>query len=159
MSVRLEKLGSHWTDFHEIWYLSSFRKICWENSSFIKIRQEYGYRTWRSMYIFFLRIKNVSDENCKGKQNTHFAFSNISPLPTMRAVYEEMWKSVVEPGRPQMTIRCMRFACRMSKATDCPVHRREPDGHLQRVTTPDAVLIQFDLLMMSTTLLETCRGL
>ena len=34
-----------------------------------------------------------------------------------------------------------------------------PDGHLQRVTIPDAVLIQFDLLMMSTTLLETCRGL
>ena len=29
-----------------------------------------------------------------------------------------------------------------------------PDGQLQRVTTPDAVLIQFDL-MMSTTLLET----
>jgi hypothetical protein len=27
-----------------------------------------------------------------------------------------------------------------------------------RVTIPDAVLIQFDLLMMSTTLLETCRG-
>ena len=34
-----------------------------------------------------------------------------------------------------------------------------PDGHLQRVTIPDAVLVQFDLLMMSTTLLETCRGL
>ena len=28
-----------------------------------------------------------------------------------------------------------------------------------RVTIPDAVLIQFDLLMMSTTLLETSRGL
>jgi len=27
------------------------------------------------------------------------------------------------------------------------------------VTIPDAVLIQFDLLMMSMTLLETCRGL
>ena len=26
-------------------------------------------------------------------------------------------------------------------------------------TTPDAVLIQFDLLMMSTEFLETCRGL
>jgi len=26
-------------------------------------------------------------------------------------------------------------------------------------TIPDAVLIQFDLLMMSTELLETCRGL
>ena len=34
-----------------------------------------------------------------------------------------------------------------------------PDGHLQKVTIPDAVLIQFDLLMISTTLLETCRGL
>ena len=33
------------------------------------------------------------------------------------------------------------------------------DGHLQRVTIPDAVLIQFDLLMMSMKLLETCRGL
>jgi hypothetical protein len=28
-----------------------------------------------------------------------------------------------------------------------------------RVTIPDAVLIKFDLLMMSTMLLETCRGL
>ena len=28
-----------------------------------------------------------------------------------------------------------------------------PDGHLQRVTIPDAILIQFDLLMMNRTLL------
>jgi len=34
-----------------------------------------------------------------------------------------------------------------------------PEGHLQTVTIPDAVLIKFYLLMMSTTLLETCRGL
>jgi hypothetical protein len=40
-----------------------------------------------------------------------------------------------------------------------PVYRCAPDGHLQRVTIPDAVLIQFDLLMMSTTMLETCRGI
>jgi hypothetical protein len=26
-SVRIEQLGSHWTDFHEIWYLSTFPKI------------------------------------------------------------------------------------------------------------------------------------
>ena len=25
-SVHMEQLGSHWTDFHEIWYLSIFRK-------------------------------------------------------------------------------------------------------------------------------------
>jgi hypothetical protein len=38
-------------------------------------------------------------------------------------------------------------------------HRCAPDGHLQSVTIPDAVLIQCDLLMMSTTVLETCRGI
>jgi hypothetical protein len=27
------------------------------------------------------------------------------------AVYEIMWKNIVEPGRPQMTIRRMRIAC------------------------------------------------
>jgi hypothetical protein len=39
---------------------------------------------------------------------------------------------------------------------DCSVR---PDGHLQSVTIPDTVSIQFDLLMMSTTVLETCRGI
>jgi hypothetical protein len=34
-----------------------------------------------------------------------------------------------------------------------------PDGHLQRVILPGAVLVKFDFLMMSTALLETCRGL
>ena len=53
--------------------------------------------------------------------------------------------------------------------SDRPVHRLSenwlqpcsPDGHLLRVTIPDAVLIQFDLLRMSKILLETCtcRGL
>jgi len=42
----------------------------------------------------------------------------------------------------------------MAKPTTCT-----PDGHLQRVTIPDAVIIEFDLLMISTKLLETCRGL
>jgi len=25
-SVRMEQLGTHWTDYHEIWYLNVFRK-------------------------------------------------------------------------------------------------------------------------------------
>jgi len=38
-SVRMEQVGSHRTDFHEIWYTSIFffRKICGQNSNFIKI--------------------------------------------------------------------------------------------------------------------------
>ena len=40
LSVRME-LSSQWTDFEETWYLSFFfLKICQENLSFIKIRQE-----------------------------------------------------------------------------------------------------------------------
>ena len=29
------------------------------------------------------------------------------------AVYEIMWKNIVEPDRPQMTVRRMRIACRI----------------------------------------------
>ena len=43
--------------------------------------------------------------------------SNNSP-PENRAVYEIMWKNVVQPGRPQMTIWCMRIAYWITKATD-----------------------------------------
>jgi len=37
--------------------------------------------------------------------------------PENRAVYEIMWKNVVEPGRRQITIRCMRIACWITNAT------------------------------------------
>jgi hypothetical protein len=39
-SLRMQQLGCHWTDVHEIWYLSIFRKICRENSIVINIQQE-----------------------------------------------------------------------------------------------------------------------
>jgi hypothetical protein len=43
---------------------------------------------------------------------------------------------------------------------DLPLHKlRKKDGHLLRVTIPEAVLIKFDLLKMSNILFETCRGL
>jgi len=35
-----------------------------------------------------------------------------------RAVYEVMWENIVEPDMPQMTIRRMRIACWIPKATD-----------------------------------------
>jgi len=34
-----------------------------------------------------------------------------------------------------------------------------PSGHLHKLIIPDDVLIQLDLLMMSTVMLETCRGM
>ena len=38
--VSPEQFGLHWTNFHQIWYLSIFRKLDSENSSFIKTWQE-----------------------------------------------------------------------------------------------------------------------
>jgi len=39
-------------------------------------------------------------------------------LPENSAVCEIMWRSILEPNRPPMTIWCTRIACRMPKATD-----------------------------------------
>ena len=47
LSVRMEQLGSHWTDCHEILILEFLWKICRENSSFIKL--------WLEQWILYMR--------------------------------------------------------------------------------------------------------
>jgi hypothetical protein len=51
----------------------------------------------RGVYFFLL-----SDESCRQNQNTYFMFNNF--FPENPAVYELMWKNMVQPDRPQMTI-------------------------------------------------------
>ena len=51
------------------------------------------------------------------KIKTHILCS-ITFLFENRAVYEIMWKNIVERGRPHTTIRRMRIACWVLKATD-----------------------------------------
>jgi len=63
-------------------------------------------------------MRNVSDESCRENQNTHFMFNNS--IFENRAVYETMVKNIVEPGRPQITIRRMRIVCWITKATNTP---------------------------------------
>ena len=57
----------------------------------------------------FLRMRNFSDKSCTENQNTHFVFNNFF-FPENHAVYEIMWKNVVERGRPQMTVRRMHIS-------------------------------------------------
>jgi len=45
-------------------------------------------------------------------------FSITSPPPENRAIYDTMWKSIIDPDRPQMTIRRMRTACYITKSTN-----------------------------------------
>jgi hypothetical protein len=51
---------------------------------------------------FLHRMINVSGRSCKENQNTHFMFSNPPPSENC-AIYEIMWKNMVEPDRPHMT--------------------------------------------------------
>ena len=62
-------------------------------------------------------MRNDSDKSCTENQNTHFVFNNFFFFENL-AVYEIMWKNMVQPDRPQMTIRCMRIACWIPKDTD-----------------------------------------
>jgi len=51
-STRVKQLGSYTTDFHEIWYVSIFRKpvekiqVSWTSD------KNNGYFTWRAMYNY-----------------------------------------------------------------------------------------------------------
>jgi len=60
-------------------------------------------------------MRNVSDKRYTENRNTHFTFNNF---PQSLAVYEIMWKNFVEPDRSQMSIRCMYFACSITRATE-----------------------------------------
>jgi len=59
-------------------------------------------------------MRKFSDKICRENQNTHFVFSNF--FFGNHAVYETMWKNMVERDRTQMTIWLMRIACCITKA-------------------------------------------
>jgi hypothetical protein len=52
-SVRMEQLGSHLTDFNEIWYLSTSRKSVIQKmiKLLLKLDKNNWYFTWRPIYI------------------------------------------------------------------------------------------------------------
>jgi hypothetical protein len=67
-------------------------------------------------WILFYNEKCL--RSCRENQNTHFMVTWPPPFFFRnRAFYEIMWENVVQRGRPQMTIRRMRIACCIPKAT------------------------------------------
>ena len=60
-------------------------------------------------------MNNIADKSGGETRNMHFMFSNV--FFANRAVYEIMWKNVVQRGKPQMIWR-MRNACLIPKATN-----------------------------------------
>jgi len=97
--ARMEQLGSHWPDFHEIWYLSIFRKSVEKIKVPLRSDMNNGYFTWRTIYFlitfhsFLLGMRNVSNKSCTVSHNTPFLFNSVFSFEN-RAVYEIMWKKI-----------------------------------------------------------------
>jgi len=71
LSVRMCPLGSHWTDFREIWYFKLLLRSAFKFPNLVKSRQNIGHFTWRLTFIllkYFFGLKN----SIKGK---HCCFS------------------------------------------------------------------------------------
>ena len=90
-------------------------------------------------------MRNVSDRSCREKQNTHFLSNQFSS--ENNAVYEIMWKNMVQPDKPQTTVRRLRFACGMAEPPAPPSHThtraraRVPRTHAHII--PYVILLAF----------------
>ena len=83
-SDRTEQLGSCRTDFHEILYLSTFRKTVEKKFKFHKNRTRITGPLREDPYTFLIisrsilfRMRNASDKSYRGNQNTYFGFCNF----------------------------------------------------------------------------------
>jgi hypothetical protein len=123
LSVRMEKLGSQRTDFHEIWNLRIFREYVEKVLVWLKSDNNNGTLhedlcTFMTISRWILpRIRNVSDRHCRENQNTHFIFGNFF-FKSCR-----LWDNVEKYGTARQDtddniIRRMRLACWITKDTD-----------------------------------------
>jgi len=65
---------------------------------------------------FFLEFE-IFQTNITEKIKPH-TFCSVTFFSESHAVYDKMWKNMVERGRPHGTIWRMRIACWIPKATD-----------------------------------------
>jgi hypothetical protein len=73
---------------------------------------------WSHLAHFFLEWEIFQIEGVE-KIKTIFMFKIFF---LSRAIYEMMWKNIVEQGRLQMTMQRMRIACWIPKATNIHAH-------------------------------------
>jgi len=79
LSVRLEQLGSNWTDFLSVFFENLSRKFKF-NYNLKRITgtsHEDQCKFLITSRLILLRIRNVSDKICRENQDTHFVFNNF----------------------------------------------------------------------------------
>jgi len=105
-SICMEQLVSHWTDFNEIWYLSLFWKFIEKIQILLKSDRITGtlYGDLCKCIIIscwiLLRMRGFSNNSCKQNQNAFY----VQYLFPANHAFMIMWKNMVEPDRPQMTV-------------------------------------------------------
>jgi hypothetical protein len=120
--VRMEQLGSHWADFHDIWYLSIFRKFVKIIQVSLKSDKNKGYFTWRPIYIFDLAHFFLEWEMFRTRvvENVETHISGSVTFVFFRNLCR-LWcnvEKVVQLGRPQMTMWRLCLASWIPKATN-----------------------------------------
>ena len=99
MSVCTEKLGSHWKDFHEIWYLNIVQKSSKEIQVSLKSDKNNACFLWNLIYIFdHILLSSSKNEKCfrqklyRKSKHTFYIYIYIHILN--HAIFEMMWKNV-----------------------------------------------------------------
>jgi hypothetical protein len=110
LSVRPHgKLGSHWTDFHKIWYFNFlFVKFVDKIQISLKSDKNNGYFTWRRVYIHNISLNPFTNKmrlrRKVYRKSKHISCSLIYFVWKNRAGYEIVWKNIVEPDRPETIV-------------------------------------------------------
>jgi hypothetical protein len=63
-SIRVEQLGSHWTEFYDIWYYSFCRRSVQIVRVTLKSDKNSWYFTYRHIYIYHISIRSSLNEKC-----------------------------------------------------------------------------------------------
>ena len=121
--VPMNHLGSHWTNFHEIWY-EYFTKISPEYSIFTKIWQDQNALHMKTathflphLAQFFLELEILQTK--VGEQiKTHILCSITFFSRKSCSLWDNVKKNIVQLDRPRVTIRHTCSACWVTKATN-----------------------------------------
>ena len=74
------------------------------------------------MYIYdHISLSSSHNEKClaqKLQRKENIVYVQLFFFSEKRVVYETMWKNILQPDRPHMTIQCMLNACWIPKATN-----------------------------------------
>jgi len=115
----MEQLGSYWTDFHEIWYVSIFRKPVEKIQVSLTSDKNNGYFTWTVMYnshAVILRMRRVSE-----KPRREFKIHSLCSITLFRKS-RRLWDNAEQYGTARQAtdciiVTCVPFAWWVTKAT------------------------------------------